>query len=644
MRIASVKIENLRSFKEETIHFDNYTCLVGPNGAGKSTVLCALNIFFRENNDAQTNLFELDVEDFHGRDPTKPIVITVTFTDLPEQAQKEFKDYFRLGQLVISARAEFDPQTNTAKVCQYGQRRGMEEFRAFFEAEKTKASVDDLKNIYGQLKERFTDLPLASTKAKMVETLNDYEEKHPDLCALIPSKDEFYGFTKGANKLTKWVQWVFIPAVKDASAEQSEGKDTALGRLLQRTVRAGVSFEEQINGLRREAQEKYEEVLSVQQDKLTKLSEKLKKRIAEWAHPDASLDLKWHQDINKSVRIEEPLAEIVACEGTFNGKLSRFGHGFQRSYLLALLQELANVDDSGWPKLILGCEEPELYQHPPQCRHLAKVLQELSNDNSQVIVCTHSPFFVSGKAFEQVRVVRKDETRSRSLVIQLTASDLVAKLAQAREDDPPEILDGHLAKIHQALQPTINEIFFTNRLVLVEGREDVAYLTTYMTLLEIESTARKMGFHIVPTDSKSRMVIPLAIAAHMKVPTFVMFDSDGHRLDKNGSKTQHRKDNNALLYLAGTTGVEPFSNENTWLPNLVMWRSEIADVVKGEIQKEKWTQYANEVAIRYGHEPGLEKNPLFIADVLERAWGQGDKSESLIRVCEAIIDFGKSVT
>jgi putative ATP-dependent endonuclease of the OLD family len=47
MKIESVHIENLRSFKSETIYFNNYTCLVGQNGSGKSTVLCALNIFFR---------------------------------------------------------------------------------------------------------------------------------------------------------------------------------------------------------------------------------------------------------------------------------------------------------------------------------------------------------------------------------------------------------------------------------------------------------------------------------------------------------------------------------------------------------------------------------------------------------------------
>ena len=86
-------------------------------------------------------------------------------------------------------------------------------------------------------------------------------------------------------------------------------------------------------------------------------------------HPDARLRLQWKQDPDRSVRVEEPWAHILAGEGDFEGELARFGHGLQRSYLLALLQELAGASNESGPTLILACEEPELYQHPPQARH-----------------------------------------------------------------------------------------------------------------------------------------------------------------------------------------------------------------------------------------------------------------------------------
>ena len=46
MKLTEIKIKNFRSFKDENIPLEDYTCLVGPNGTGKSAVLMALNVFF----------------------------------------------------------------------------------------------------------------------------------------------------------------------------------------------------------------------------------------------------------------------------------------------------------------------------------------------------------------------------------------------------------------------------------------------------------------------------------------------------------------------------------------------------------------------------------------------------------------------
>ena len=92
MKIKTLRIQNFRSFKDETIHFDDYTCLLGPNGAGKSNVLCALNIFFRETANAVTDLTALEEQDFHQKQTGQPICLTVTFSDLSEEAEGDFKD------------------------------------------------------------------------------------------------------------------------------------------------------------------------------------------------------------------------------------------------------------------------------------------------------------------------------------------------------------------------------------------------------------------------------------------------------------------------------------------------------------------------------------------------------------------------
>ncbi len=468
MRISSVRIENFRSFDDSTVPFNRYACLVGPNGAGKSTVLTALNVVFRETENLPTDLSQLEEEDFHYRNTADPIRITVTFCDLSQEAQNDFSDYARQGRLVVTAVAIFNEATGKAQVKQYGQRLGMRALSPFFEALDEGKKVVNLKEIYRELRETYTELPPPGTKAAMESALREFEADRPNECELIPSEDQFYGFSKGANRLSKHIQWVYVPAVKDASSEQVEARNTALGKLLARTVRSRINFDDAIISLRTQMQQRYQELLDGNQSILDEISSALKSRISEWAHPEARLRLEWKQDPVKSVRIEQPLAHILAGEGEFEGELARFGHGLQRSYLLALLQELAGTDDAAGPTLILACEEPELYQHPPQARHLAAILSTLSLGNAQVIVSTHDPRFVSGQGFEDVRLIRKDPGQRFSAVAHVSFDKIAGAIADATGEQPTKP-QGILAKIHQVLQPSLNEMFFTRRLILVEG-------------------------------------------------------------------------------------------------------------------------------------------------------------------------------
>src|SRR5450756_1037228 len=145
VKIESVRIENFRAFKDETIPLRNYVCLVGQNGSGKSTVLHALNVFFRQSRDSQTDLTHLGADDFHHRNTDSPIRITVTFTGLSDGARADLKDYVRQGKLVVSAVAAFNPKTETAELKQVGSRLGIKDFRQYFEAEKGGMKAPGLK-------------------------------------------------------------------------------------------------------------------------------------------------------------------------------------------------------------------------------------------------------------------------------------------------------------------------------------------------------------------------------------------------------------------------------------------------------------------------------------------------------------------
>ena len=637
MRISSVRIQNFRSFEDATIPFNNYACLIGPNGAGKSTVLTALNVFFRESENLQTDLRQLDQEDFHCKNTSDPIQITVTFADLSDEAKDDFSDYVRLGQLVVKAVATFDEATGKAQVTQFGQRLGMRAFKSFFEAANGGKKVTELKEIYNGLRKTYADLPAPGPKDAMKTAVRAFETARPDECELIPSEDQFYGFSKGADRLAKHIQWVYVPAVKDATSEQVEVRNSALGKLLSRTVRAKTNFDKTIKTLRSEMQQQYQKLLDGNQHALDAISSALQMRISEWAHPEARLRLQWKQDPDKSVRVEEPWAHILAGEGEFEGELARFGHGLQRSYLLALLQELAGTDDVGGPTLILACEEPELYQHPPQARHLAAILNSLSQGNAQVILSTHDPLFVSGQGFEDVRMIRKDSGHRCSAVSHMSFDEIAQAVAAATGEQPAKP-EGALAKIHQALQPSLNEMFFTRRLILVEGLEDVAYLLSYLNLLDKADDFRRLGGHIVAANGKSELLQPLVIARHMGVPTYVIFDADADKADRNGSQAKHKKDNCALLTLLGKAGENPLPTATYSGLGFTMWHSEIGAIVQADIGKDEWAAYQAKADQRYGHAGGLRKNSLHIGASLAFAWEDGKRPASLAQVCAAILD------
>jgi predicted ATPase len=648
MRIESIAVKNLRCIKDSVANLDAYTCLVGPNGAGKSTLLHALNIFFRHVEDASTDVISLTPEDFYLHDTTSPIEITVTFTALPKEAEEDFKGYVRQGKLIISVVATFDSRSNRAEVKQFGQRLGMAAFKPFFRAHGDGEPVGDLKAVFERLENDIPDLAARKskrTKDAMYQTLREFEAERAQQCEVIPSEDQFYGVSKGKNLLEKYVQWIFIPAVKHATDEQLETKTGALGKLLARTVRAKVNFSATVEALVAKAREQYQKMLDDNEAALAGISEALQKRLAEWAHPAATLRVAWQQDSSKAVKVDQPLAGIIAGESGYEGSLVRFGHGFQRSYLLALLQELASGDDKTAPTLILGCEEPELYQHPPQARHLAGVFDKLSQDNAQIIVTTHSPYFVSGKNFESVRMVRRNLADNCASIRQYSYSKVAKRFAEV-VGEPPKEKSAALSKVHQALQPALNEMFFTQRLVLVEGLEDIAYIHSWLILTERWEEYRRTGCHIVAVDGKSEMIRPAIIAQGLGIPVFAVVDADADKIEDPRNRTRHHRDNTALIRLFNGDEKNLFPVTNYWLSNFVLWPSNLADTVNREFIEalgvqgaEQFEHMRNQASVECGNAGGLEKNGVYIGNLLELLKQAGVTSRSLDRLCETIIAF-----
>lgn len=639
MRLQKIYIRNFRSFQEETITVDDYTCLVGPNGSGKSAVLTALNVFFRDQKEAATDVCNLSDEDFHHKNTREPAIITLTFVDLTRAAQKDLRAYYRQGQLVISAKATWDAGRELAEVKQYGSRYVMEEFAPWFAADTEGKLVPELRKIYNSLQTGFSDLPKVSTKPKMKQALQDFEEEHRELCRWVEAEEQFYGWSRGVSRMGPHIQWVYLPAVKDPSSEQEEGSATALGQLLKRAIRSKVDFTGPLAELRDELAGKYRKVVENEKDALDDLRRSLETRLREWTHSGTRVDLNWHYDRERIVKaIGEPIARASIGEHKFIGEIARLGHGVQRAFLLTLLQELATSDTPEGPTLLLGFEEPELYQHPPQARHMASVLEELPEKNAQILISTHSPYFVPSKGFECVRMIRKCSLQYCSKV---GSTDY----AQVREDlkcalgEEPGTATSIMARVEQIMQPAQKELFFTSVAVLVEGPEDIAFVSTHLHLTNQWGWFREQGCHFIPARGKCNISRLLAIAKRLGIPCFVILDADGDKTDP-GTRRQHERDNSCLLRMCGIVDPDPFPEKTYWGRHVVVWASNISDAVHADFGKAVYEEAESTARRKHGFVDGVRrKNPLLIAATLEELRDRSKTSTVLEKLCKAILSF-----
>lgn len=182
----------------------------------------------------------------------------------------------------------------------------------------------------------------------------------------------------------------------------------------------------------------------------------------------------------------------------------------------------------------------------------------------------------------------------------------------------------------------MNEMFFAQRLVLVEGWEDVAYIHAWMSLTDRWHSFRARGVHIVPVQAKHALLQPLLIAKGLEIPVFTIYDSD----TGTNRPDEHLRDNTALLRVLGGNEGDPFPTEPVWEESYVAWSGNMGDTVRAEIDAEAWAQAGNHASAQCGMAKDLTKNTLHIGARLAWLWDNGHKPESLDRLCDVIVNFG----
>jgi predicted ATPase len=179
-----------------------------------------------------------------------------------------------------------------------------------------------------------------------------------------------------------------------------------------------------------------------------------------------------------------------------------FGEGIASLFRIVLA--LYDPEES-----LVVIDEPELSLHPQAQKRLARFISDKAKDR-QIILCTHSPYFVSWKDLAAgASVYRLRQDRDGIQANHLSA-DAVSSLSKLSSDwQKPQLLDA-VAK----------EIFFADEALFLEGQEDVSLIGRF---IEEENLPSIQLFGYGVGGSKNTAAF-LAMATELKIPCGALFD------------------------------------------------------------------------------------------------------------------------
>jgi len=649
MTIKEVYLRNFRSILDETLPCNCLTALVGRNGAGKSSFLQALDIFYDPSAKVVT-------EDFYAEDTSKDIEIAVTFSGLTEEEQSFFSAYIDNDMLTVVRVFSLAPGRKS------GTYHGMRLQNPDFSEVRNAGGKRDITNKYNELRgmEKYSSLPTARSAEQALEALGKWESEHPDECHRLRDDGQFFGFTGvGQGYLGRHTRYIRVPAVRDATEDATEKRGSCVTEIMDLVVRSVLSTRKDVMTFKEETQAKYKDILDPSKlTELTTLQSQLTDTLKHYA-PDASVSLRWANlaDIN----IPMPEAEVKLLEDGFESAVQRTGHGLQRAFILTMLQHLIAAreiekateessssedetpaqEEPHLPNLILAIEEPELYQHPSRQRHMASVLLQLAEGaipgvtkNTQVIYSTHAPLFVRLERFDQIRLLRKKDgevgkpkmTKVTKAVLQNVAEALWTLDGQQGEMYTADTLRPRMQAV---MTPWMNEGFFADLVVLVEGEGDRAAILA--TADSLGHDLESMGICVVPCMSKNNLDRPAIVFRNLGISIYLVWDND-----KNAHPPKPEENRRLLRLLSATEEDWPVGVWNTH----ACLDCNLEFTLRNEITPDAFDELLEEARAEFRMDKDqAQKNPFILRRIIQEAANRGNVSSTLKSIVEKSIEL-----
>lgn len=196
------------------------------------------------------------------------------------------------------------------------------------------------------------------------------------------------------------------------------------------------------------------------------------------------------------------------------------GAGLQSGLALAIANAYAKVVKQ---PVVLAIEEPELYLHPHGCRYFYRLLKEIAQSGVQVIYTTHERDFVDVSEYKSVNILRKPGTDT--------------EISQGSQLSLPSSEEG-LLKIWTKFNGSVNEVFFANAAILVEGFADAVACRASLGKHDPSFDLDKHGVSIIECETEYNIPAVSKVLAGFRIPTIALIDEDPGNVQTASTRAQ----------------------------------------------------------------------------------------------------------
>jgi len=518
MKLCEIEINNYRSIKNLKVVIDDFIALIGENNSGKSSILKGLELFYSE------SIKNFSNENFHFKDTRIPIEIILTFDRLiaEERVQKYIKHWIYEDKVKIKRVILMDQETEKAKNSFWGWQ--AKPLLDYFDLSKFEDFKGDIAQIVADnnLPDYFKTAQAKVTQASYKEGVRQHSE-----AGLIELGEAGWIANPGGlseNFSSLLPQYYLVPAVKDAQDESKITQTTSLGKLINdlttRIVIANPQFaqvKEQIDGLKKYLNRAADGTDATRLAEIRELEKILSDTISE-SMPESKVEI----EIVTPDLLDLFKETKIIIDDSIPTSIDNKGHGLQRalifSYIRAyakLLNETKVGDEIQKRNFILAVEEPELFLHPNGQRKMMNVLKDIAK-NDQVLICSHSSFFVDMFQYPKICLVKRDG-KGPSYAVQYTG-DIFENEDQKRSFRYLSFFD-----------ISRSELFFARKVVLVEGdteRQIIPYWASKLSTQDKRYDFSANNICVIDCGGKTNFTAFMKVLNNLRIPYVLIHDID----------------------------------------------------------------------------------------------------------------------